>query len=151
MSIHPVMQRLAEKLNRTDLPPFGPGDTVRVQVKIKEGDKERIQAFEGVVIAKKNGPQGSFTVRTDPNATGPIAVAVNPVTNMIYVANHGSNNVTAIAVEQCDNHGDGPERERSRSRSREFADESRLCCEQRQQQRDRNRRRDECHDHDKRS
>ena len=63
MSIHPVMQRLAEKLNRTDLPPFAAGDTVRVQVKIKEGDKERLQAFEGVVIAKKNGPQGSFTVR----------------------------------------------------------------------------------------
>src|SRR5579884_3947161 len=59
MSIHPVMQRLAEKLNRTDLPPFVPGDTVRVQVKIKEGDK----AFEGIVIARKNGPQGSFTVR----------------------------------------------------------------------------------------
>ncbi len=63
MSIHPVMQRLAEKLNRTDLPPFVPGDTVRVQVKIKEGDKERLQAFEGIVIARKNGPQGSFTVR----------------------------------------------------------------------------------------
>ncbi|MGH9586528.1 MAG: 50S ribosomal protein L19 [Acidobacteriaceae bacterium] len=63
MSIHPVMQRLADKLNRTDLPPFGAGDTVRVQVKIKEGDKERLQAFEGVVIARKNGPQGSFTVR----------------------------------------------------------------------------------------
>lgn len=63
MSIHPVMQRLQEKLTRTDLPPFGPGDTVRVQVKIKEGDKERLQAFEGVVIARKNGPQGSFTVR----------------------------------------------------------------------------------------
>jgi large subunit ribosomal protein L19 len=63
MSIHPVMQRLAEKLNRTDLPPFGPGDTIRVQVRIKEGDKERLQAFEGVVIAKKNGAQGSFTVR----------------------------------------------------------------------------------------
>jgi large subunit ribosomal protein L19 len=63
MSIHPVMQRLQEKLGRTDLPPFGPGDTVRVQVKIKEGDKERLQAFEGVVIARKNGPQGSFTVR----------------------------------------------------------------------------------------
>jgi large subunit ribosomal protein L19 len=63
MSIHPVMQRLADKLNRTDLPLFGPGDTVRVQVKIKEGDKERLQAFEGVVIARKNGPQGSFTVR----------------------------------------------------------------------------------------
>ena len=63
MSIHPVMQRLADKLNRTDLPPFVAGDTVRVQVKIKEGDKERLQAFEGIVIALKNGAQGSFTVR----------------------------------------------------------------------------------------
>src|SRR6201998_847332 len=63
MSIHPVMQRLAEKLNRTDLPPFVHGDTVRVQVKIKEADKERLQAFEVIVIARKNGPQGSFTVR----------------------------------------------------------------------------------------
>ena len=63
MSIHPVMQRLAEKLQRTDLPDFVPGDTIRVQVKIKEGEKERLQAFEGIVIAKKRGPQGSFTVR----------------------------------------------------------------------------------------
>jgi large subunit ribosomal protein L19 len=63
MSIHPVMQRLADKLQRTDLPAIAPGDTVRVQVKIKEGDKERLQAFEGLVIACKNGPQGSFTVR----------------------------------------------------------------------------------------
>ena len=63
MSIHPVMQRLAEKLQRTDLPDFTAGDTIRVQVKIKEGEKERLQAFEGIVIARKNGPQGSFTVR----------------------------------------------------------------------------------------
>ena len=63
MSIHPVMQRLADKLRRIDLPTFVPGDTVRVQVKIKEGDKERLQAFEGIVIALKNGAQGSFTVR----------------------------------------------------------------------------------------
>ena len=63
MSIHPVMQRLADKINRTDLPDFVPGDTVRVQVKIKEGEKERLQAFEGVVIARREGPQGSFTVR----------------------------------------------------------------------------------------
>jgi large subunit ribosomal protein L19 len=63
MSIHPVMPRLADKLRRTDLPEFVPGDTVRVQVKIKEGDKERLQAFEGIVIALKNGAQGSFTVR----------------------------------------------------------------------------------------
>jgi len=57
------MQRLAGKLQRTDHPAFAPGDTVRVQVKIKEGDKERLQAFEGLVIATKQGPQGSFTVR----------------------------------------------------------------------------------------
>ncbi len=63
MSIHPVMQRLADKLKRTDLPAFKAGDQIRVQVKIKEGDKERLQAFEGLVIAIKNGPEGSFTVR----------------------------------------------------------------------------------------
>jgi large subunit ribosomal protein L19 len=63
MSIHPVMQRLAEKLKRTDLPQFVAGDQIRVQVKIKEGDKERLQAFEGLVIAINNGPQGTFTVR----------------------------------------------------------------------------------------
>ena len=63
MSIHPVMQRLADKLQRTDLPGFVPGDQIRVQVKIKEGDKERLQAFEGLVIAINRGPQGTFTVR----------------------------------------------------------------------------------------
>jgi len=63
MSIHPVMQRLADKLKRTDLPAFKAGDQIRVQVKIKEGEKERLQAFEGLVIAVKHGPQGCFTVR----------------------------------------------------------------------------------------
>ena len=63
MSISPIMAKIAQKLQRKDLPHFGPGDTVRVQVKIKEGDKERLQAFEGVVIAQKGGPQASITVR----------------------------------------------------------------------------------------
>ena len=64
MSIHPVMQRLAEKLKREHpLPEIAPGDQVRVQVKIKEGDKERLQAFEGLVIAINKGPQATFTVR----------------------------------------------------------------------------------------
>jgi large subunit ribosomal protein L19 len=63
MSIHPIMQKLAAKLERTDLPEFAPGDTVRVQVKIREGEKERLQAFEGMVIACRKGAQGSFTVR----------------------------------------------------------------------------------------
>ena len=63
MSQHPIMAKLAARLRRTDLPEVKPGDTVRVQVKITEGDKERIQAFEGTVISKRNGSQGSFTVR----------------------------------------------------------------------------------------
>ena len=63
MSIHPMLAKITEKLQRTDLPSFAPGDQVRVQVKIKEGDKERLQAFEGVVIKHKKGPEGSFTVR----------------------------------------------------------------------------------------
>src|ERR1700754_659089 len=63
MSIHPIMQKLSAKFERTDLPAFAPGDTVRVQVKIREGEKERLQAFEGLVIACKKGAEGSFTVR----------------------------------------------------------------------------------------
>src|SRR4051812_34120670 len=63
MSTSPIIQRLLAKAQRTDLPSFKPGDTIRVQVKIKEGDKERLQAFEGVVIKKTSGPHASFTVR----------------------------------------------------------------------------------------
>ena len=63
MSQHPIMEKLAAKLQRKDIPNVRPGDTVRVQVKIKEGDKERVQAFEGTVISRRNGPTGSFTVR----------------------------------------------------------------------------------------
>ena len=58
-----IIEKLLAKTKRTDIPEFRPGDTVRVHVKIKEGDKERLQAFEGVVIKKTSGPQASFTVR----------------------------------------------------------------------------------------
>lgn len=58
-----IIEKLLAKTKRTDIPQFVPGDTVRVQVKIKEGDKERLQAFEGVVLARTRGPQASFTVR----------------------------------------------------------------------------------------
>jgi large subunit ribosomal protein L19 len=58
-----IIDKLLAKTKRTDLPNFGPGDTVRVHVRIKEGDKERLQAFEGIVIARTRGPQASFTVR----------------------------------------------------------------------------------------
>lgn len=70
MSQHPIMQKLAAKLQRKDLPEINPGDTVRVQVRIKEGDKERLQAFEGTVISRSNGPTGSFTVRKMSFGTG---------------------------------------------------------------------------------
>ena len=53
-----------EQMQGNDIPNFAPGDTVVVQVKVKEGERERLQAFEGVVIAKKNrGINSSFTVR----------------------------------------------------------------------------------------
>jgi large subunit ribosomal protein L19 len=58
-----IIEKLLAKARRTDLPGFVTGDTVRVHVRIKEGDKERLQAFEGVVISKSAGMQPSFTVR----------------------------------------------------------------------------------------
>ena len=59
-----LMTKFIQKNRRTDLPEFRPGDTIRVHVKIKEGDKERLQAFEGTVIARNNMGLGeSITVR----------------------------------------------------------------------------------------
>ena len=59
-----VMQKVLDQNKRTDLPEFRTGDTIRVHVKIKEGDKERLQAFEGVVIARHNTGMGeTVTVR----------------------------------------------------------------------------------------
>lgn len=59
-----IIDVLNQEQIKQDLPAFGPGDTVVVQVKVREGGRERLQAFEGVVIAKKNrGLNSSFTVR----------------------------------------------------------------------------------------
>lgn len=59
-----IIDQIEKEQLRTDLTPFNIGDTVRVMVKIKEGDKERVQAYEGVVIAKKGtGVKETFTVR----------------------------------------------------------------------------------------
>ncbi|MBE7049959.1 MAG: 50S ribosomal protein L19 [Ruminococcaceae bacterium] len=59
-----IIESLTSDQIRTDLPKFSIGDTVRVHVKIKEGNRERIQVFEGTVIAKKHGGiQETFTVR----------------------------------------------------------------------------------------
>ena len=58
------MQKIESQNQRTDVPVFRPGDTIRVHVKIREGEKERLQAFEGVVIARNNSGMGeTITVR----------------------------------------------------------------------------------------
>jgi large subunit ribosomal protein L19 len=53
-----------------ELPEFGPGDTVRVQARVVEGNRERLQPFEGVVISVKSGPAGNFTVRRISSGVG---------------------------------------------------------------------------------
>ena len=59
-----IIQELEKEQMTKDVPDFGPGDTVVVQVKVKEGNRERLQAFEGVVIARRNrGLNSAFTVR----------------------------------------------------------------------------------------
>ena len=59
-----IIAALEAERTKRKVPDFGPGDTVVVEVKVKEGDRERVQAYEGVVIAKRNrGLNSSFTVR----------------------------------------------------------------------------------------
>jgi large subunit ribosomal protein L19 len=66
-----IIKALEQEQMKQDLPEFAPGDTVVVQVKVKEGDRERLQAFEGVVIAKRNrGLHSAFTVRKISNGEG---------------------------------------------------------------------------------
>ncbi|KFN50381.1 50S ribosomal protein L19 [Arenimonas composti] len=64
MSIHKLLQQFEAEQVKRELPKFGQGDTVVVNVKVKEGNRERVQAYEGVVIAIKNaGLNSAFTVR----------------------------------------------------------------------------------------
>jgi large subunit ribosomal protein L19 len=64
MSTHPLIREIENSFRRDNIPDFRPGDSVRVHTLIKEGDKERVQVFEGVVIDRRNGSSlASFTVR----------------------------------------------------------------------------------------
>ncbi len=68
--MHAFIETQKEWLN-PKVPPFRPGDTVRVSVRVKEGDKERLQAFEGVCISRRgSGVSESFTVRKISNGVG---------------------------------------------------------------------------------
>ncbi len=61
---NPLLTKFINKNKRGEAPPFRPGDTIRVHVRIREGDKERLQAYEGTVIARKNTGMGeTITVR----------------------------------------------------------------------------------------
>ena len=66
-----IIKALEQEQMKNDLPEFAPGDTVVVQVKVKEGNRERLQAYEGVVIGKRNrGLNSSFTVRKISHGVG---------------------------------------------------------------------------------
>ena len=86
-----IEQFEAEQITRP-LPEFGAGDTVVVNVKVKEGSRERVQAFEGVVIARRNrGLHSAFTVRKMSHGTGVERVfqAYSPAIDSIQVKRHG--------------------------------------------------------------
>ena len=88
-----VVQQLEQELmGDTTLPEFNPGDTVIVQIKVKEGNRERLQAFEGLVIAKRNrGWNSSFTVRKISHGEGVERVfpTYSPLINSIKVKRRG--------------------------------------------------------------
>lgn len=71
MSNNKIIEALENEQRKTDVPEFAPGDTVVVQVKVREGNRERLQAFEGVVIGKRNrGLNSAFTVRKVSHGVG---------------------------------------------------------------------------------
>lgn len=71
MSKNLIIQALEKEQLKTEVAEFSPGDTVVVQVKVRDGDRERLQAFEGVVIAKRNrGLNSAFTVRKISHGVG---------------------------------------------------------------------------------
>ncbi len=89
---HPLIQAIESEQLRTDLPPFSPGDVVCVWVKVKEGTRERAQAFEGVVIhIKKRGVNSAFTVRKTSHGEGVERVfqTHSPLIDRIEVKRHG--------------------------------------------------------------
>ena len=87
-----VIEALEKEQITREIPDFSPGDTVIVQVKVREGSRERLQAFEGIVIAKRNrGLNSSFTVRKISHGEGVERVfqTYSPVVSQIEVKRRG--------------------------------------------------------------
>ncbi len=87
-----IIEAIEKEQMDKEIPDFSPGDTVIVQVKVKEGTRERLQAFEGVVIAKRNrGLNSSFTVRKISHGEGVERVfqTYSPVVNSVQVKRRG--------------------------------------------------------------
>jgi len=87
-----IIEMLEQEQLKKDLPDYAPGDTVVVQVKVTEGDKSRLQAFEGVVLAVKNrGLHSAFTVRKISNGVGVERVfqTHSPIVDSIEVKRRG--------------------------------------------------------------
>ena len=87
-----IIEAIEQEQMGKEVPPFAPGDTIVVQVKVKEGQRERLQAFEGVVIAKRNrGLNSSFTVRKISHGEGVERVfqTYSPVVDSIEVKRRG--------------------------------------------------------------
>jgi large subunit ribosomal protein L19 len=87
-----IIEALENEQMSKKIPEFSPGDTIIVQVKVKEGVRERLQAFEGIVIAKRNrGLNSSFTVRKISHGEGVERVfqTYSPVVNEIQVKRRG--------------------------------------------------------------
>ena len=87
-----IIEAIDQEQMDKEIPEFAPGDTVVVQVRVKEGERERLQAFEGVVIAKRNrGINSAFTVRKISHGEGVERVfqTYSPVVNSITVKRRG--------------------------------------------------------------
>ena len=87
-----IIEAIEQEQMGKEVPPFSPGDTIVVQVKVKEGTRERLQAFEGIVIAKRNrGLNSSFTVRKISHGEGVERVfqTYSPVVDSIEVKRRG--------------------------------------------------------------
>jgi large subunit ribosomal protein L19 len=92
MSTNKIISQFEAEHMEKQLPEFGPGDTVVVQVKVKEGNRERLQAFEGVVIGKRNRALNSaFTVRKISHGVGVERTfqTYSPLVDSISVKRHG--------------------------------------------------------------